>query len=1104
VPRLQLVILTALIALAAAPPVAAADVRLDGGNWSMLFSGAGQTLEKEGSGLSFDETLTLSPDLASAHLRGNAAERPGGASVFAAADIDQSAGRSRVAMRRAFTVTESTPFSLRVRAQLRGERFSGEPQRFQLALSRSGETVVTLGSEGNGDWHRDRSNAGTLAPGSYELAVVSECRRRCLDTWRVNLSVGTAGAPAPLVALSGGPSGVVGESSALFDFVLVGEDPPEGRFECSLDGGDFDVCTSPHGLSELADGEHVFAVRFAPDEGEPGVPSERRWTVDTTSPAVVFDAAPEGADNPPNGEIAFHSSEPDGATFLCSLDAGPLFECASPHAMTNLAAGPHSFTVEATDRAGNQSVPNSVTWSVRTPEFPAQPPCGPDAGEVTFGPIRVVARATDACFTVETIDGREVKVSRGQIMLNGIRLTPEPGTRIVVDARGTDGGVRTTGPVTVGFGGFAVPIPFGIDLDRLAAGSDGLTRALAFGASKIPLGGGTAFPTIATEFTKADGGSAKLTFKVALPEKVFSRLPGTPEKVTVELTPTLSNDRGVTVAGKVTLGTVFVFGRKLTNVELFFDQAGGRIGGSGTLELGPEPPTVAGVAPPALAREKLTISFVLDVVDTACGLETLSMVTSDKNKHIGDGIYLQRVGGSFECVTENGLPVETLTALGGLSFGPRIDNGPTEGLFKEIASIDGTAKIVIPVGTSRRFTFELEGTGAIVDIPVTKMGLKYTPPFHIEQTASLDLTLSGVGVKLEQRHFYIGANGYSIDLVGELDLFGIRKGAEGIISTRGFAFCFGPPGKQVGYGRTWRSGLDPMSDTCDVSKLAVAPVAQGSQVGSSFTVARGASLKVVSIKGAGAPPKVRVDGPGGRRIESPTGPGGLDTTSVTLVQDDVADATFLVLRDPPPGRWTIAPLPGSVPIGTVKTADGLPPLRLSARVTGSGAERTLSWTANPLGGQQIEFAERGRAGTGRVLATTRRRTGRLKFAPDLTLGRSRTIEAIVSNGGIPRARRTVARFRVASPQRVRRVAAVRMRGNRISWRAQRAAASYELAVIRPDGTTTSHSTRRPGLTLRGIPRTGTLRIEVLAVDLLGRPGQITRTRLKLNKQPPRQ
>ena len=86
-----------------------------------------------------------------------------------------------------------------------------------------------------------------------------------------------AGAPV----IGAGPSGIVGTSSATFEFALVGSNPPPGRFECALDGGSFTPCASPVELSGLADGAHVFAVRYHADGADPGerrASGAGRWT----------------------------------------------------------------------------------------------------------------------------------------------------------------------------------------------------------------------------------------------------------------------------------------------------------------------------------------------------------------------------------------------------------------------------------------------------------------------------------------------------------------------------------------------------------------------------------------------------------------------------------------------------------------------------------------------------------------------------------------------------------------------------------------------------------------------------------------------------------
>src|SRR5439155_18761524 len=54
-----------------------------------------------------------------------------------------------------------------------------------------------------------------------------------------------------------------------------------------------------------------------------------------------------------------------GASFTCLLDGSPYSPCSSPVTLTGLGDGTHTFSVQATDAAGNADpTPASVTWTV--------------------------------------------------------------------------------------------------------------------------------------------------------------------------------------------------------------------------------------------------------------------------------------------------------------------------------------------------------------------------------------------------------------------------------------------------------------------------------------------------------------------------------------------------------------------------------------------------------------------------------------------------------------------------------------------------------------------------------------------------------------------
>jgi len=87
---------------------------------------------------------------------------------------------------------------------------------------------------------------------------------------------------------------------------------------------------------------------------------------DIVPPETTITGSPPNTTSATSAQFDFSSSEP-GSTFACSLDAAAPVPCTSPASYDNLAAGEHTFTVHATDAAGNTDpTPASRTWTVST------------------------------------------------------------------------------------------------------------------------------------------------------------------------------------------------------------------------------------------------------------------------------------------------------------------------------------------------------------------------------------------------------------------------------------------------------------------------------------------------------------------------------------------------------------------------------------------------------------------------------------------------------------------------------------------------------------------------------------------------------------------
>jgi hypothetical protein len=185
----------------------------------------------------------------------------------------------------------------------------------------------------------------------------------------------------------------------------------------------------------------------------------------------------------------------------------------------------------------------------------------------------------------------------------------------------------------------------------------------------------------------------------------------------------------------------------------------------------------------------------------------------------------------------------------------------------------------------------------------------------------------------------------------------------------------------------------------------------------------------------------------------------------------------------------VTPEPGAPAPVSIRTADGLPPVHVRARVSGSGSRRVLAWSLHPQPGQRVQFVERGAAG-GEVIATTNRARGSVRFTPRVAAGRARTIVAFVTEHGLPRSQVVVAHFKAPAPPRLRAVGKLRLSGSTLRWSAQPAAAEYSLMPRASSGATFSTVTRHPSSRVPGSMRRRNLTVTISALNAGGTPGPL--------------
>ncbi len=199
-----------------------------------------------------------------------------------------------------------------------------------------------------------------LADGSHTFAVkatdpAGNTGPETTFTWTID----TVG---PTTTISGKPIDPSNVSSPSFTFT---SNEAGSTFACKLGAGAFAPCTSPKSYVALADGSHTFTVKATDSAGNTGPETSYTWTIDSAGPTVTITQKPTDPSNESSPSLGFSSDEP-GSTFACKLDAGAFASCTSPHSYTDLADGSHTFTVKATDAAGNTGPEASHTWMIDT------------------------------------------------------------------------------------------------------------------------------------------------------------------------------------------------------------------------------------------------------------------------------------------------------------------------------------------------------------------------------------------------------------------------------------------------------------------------------------------------------------------------------------------------------------------------------------------------------------------------------------------------------------------------------------------------------------------------------------------------------------------
>ena len=116
---------------------------------------------------------------------------------------------------------------------------------------------------------------------------------------------------------------------------------------------------------------------------------------DNTPPDTTIDSGPNGPTNNKTPTFDFSSNE-SGSTYECKVDSGSFSSCNSPKTLGSLSDGNHTFTVRATDAAGNTD-PSPATRSFKVDTAPptVSLSCPPAPAVSTTSPVRCTGTWND-------------------------------------------------------------------------------------------------------------------------------------------------------------------------------------------------------------------------------------------------------------------------------------------------------------------------------------------------------------------------------------------------------------------------------------------------------------------------------------------------------------------------------------------------------------------------------------------------------------------------------------------------------------------------------------------------------------------------------------
>ena len=262
-------------------------------------------------------------------------------------------------------------------------------------------------------------------PATYETSLVGS------TSWTVD----TVAPGAPV--LSGAPTGSTNSTSANISVTAaIGS-----TLSCSINGGEYGSCAGLE-MNGLTDGAYSVSVTATDGAGNTSAPATASWTVDTAAPsAPQLSGAPASLTSSKSASISATAEE--GATLTCSIDGGDYSACTSPVTRSDLADGPHSVAVKATDAAGNTSSAATASWTVDASAPAAPQLSGAPSALTNSKSASVSASAEDGATLTCSVDGGSYSACDSPKSLSDLADGPHSVAFKATDAAGNTSSAAT-------------------------------------------------------------------------------------------------------------------------------------------------------------------------------------------------------------------------------------------------------------------------------------------------------------------------------------------------------------------------------------------------------------------------------------------------------------------------------------------------------------------------------------------------------------------------------------------------------------------------------------------------------------------------------------